>query len=540
MSPLFRQWFTGLSVIALLVTSTPPSGAAQTSATYSRMVLDETHGRIYAIDLVSQNVSVLAVTTLGVVETIPLGSAPAGLDVAPDGSELAVALPNVNELAFVNLQNTATITHVTVPTGGSTIPNPYDVKYGRAGRLYVANGADPQQMVVFDTQTHTPITQASWYGVERARLALTPDRNALYVGQGGWLERVDISTDAITRTAQATYNTIGVGGLCVLDNTRIATSGGQIVQADLGANLLQVTEWGFDLACSPTGDRIYLSRAPFIYAFDTTTGELLWSFDFKTNLGALQINATGDHLYVSTSLGVKALGTDVRPRVYLPALHAPKFGIFGRVTLNNAPLPNVGLSLSRRSTNGNMWTTYATTGSDGSYLFSNPPTLSAGQWYVIEYQSGEFANPDHVYRWTLPDITQFTYGGSLDVGSFDVANITHVAPAQLSVVRLPQTFQWTTRDAFPDETYEFAVYDPADQDPWFAVNVGHEDRYTLQTLPLTFGLNTPYYWTARIHSANGGLGLMHFVYTVQFLDRGAPAFFGLDPRADAIGWSRGP
>lgn len=516
-------------VIGLALTPMPTSLSAQSGLPYQLLVLDEPHQRVFAVELGGSSVQVLSLSDLQVIQTVPLGSPIRGLDLSPDGRELAVALPNVNQLTVVNLQNTAIMTQVVIPAG-AYVPSVYDVLYGREGRLYVSDADSAHHLMVFDTHTKTLIAQSPWSSVPNGRLTLTADNHTLYAGYETGLQRFDVTTDAITVTAQQPNTLARILELCILGQDRVATSDGRILPADLSSVLVQLPQWGLHMACSASGDRVYLTNGSLVYAFDATSGEVLRTWDFHTSLGALQLNEAGDRLYVATGHGLAWLGTELAAPIYLPALYSPKLGLYGRVTLNTAPLAGAVLTLYRTDAQGQTNFGSVATASDGAYFFPHPLPLDAGQGYRVEYQNPNLDQDDRVFQWRTQEITHFSSYDSIDLGSFDVATVVSVSPATGASVRLPQTFQWTVRDMFPDETYEFVLYYPAMREPSLAVQLGHVDRYTLPSVPATILLNSPYDWTARIHSANGGTGIPYPSFEVRFIDRGPNAMFAVDPR----------
>ncbi len=81
---------------------------------------DEARQQLYGSDRSGGKVDVISMSTLQVLSSIPVGSQPAGIDLDPNGDELAVALYGQGEIAFVDLDALTVITDV-VPADGSSL-----------------------------------------------------------------------------------------------------------------------------------------------------------------------------------------------------------------------------------------------------------------------------------------------------------------------------------------------------------------------------------------------------------------------------------
>lgn len=114
--------------------------------------------RAYVTNNGSDNVSVVNLTTLAVIATIPVGNNPAGIAVTPDGSRVYVANYGSDSVSVIS---TATNTVInTFPVGGG----PQGVSVTRDGAyLYVANSND-NTVTVYDTATDTQVGTAIGVG----------------------------------------------------------------------------------------------------------------------------------------------------------------------------------------------------------------------------------------------------------------------------------------------------------------------------------------------------------------------------------------
>lgn len=526
---LLHLSFIGLLALGGLAPRVAPTRAA--TGVYRDLVLDEARDRIYASGgAAGAAVAILSLTTLQPVGSLPLAAEAAGLDLAPGGGELAVAVPDAHQLVFVDLDATQVITTV-LPTYAGQPSRLVDVVYGRPGRLYATGAFDfsrPDAVHVFDTTTYTDLVQGGAAASGPTQLAVTADGTQLYLIAPAVslhdLFRFDVSTDALTQTAQRTV--MAAGGLnvaqhaCLLDDGRLATDSGQIWSADLSAPAQTLSAQGTEVACS--GQALYFTEGTTVRAVAAGSGQTLWTFNLGVASGPVRLNAAGDRVYVSTASGVRAFGTTVQPRAYLPELHAPRFGIYGRVTLNGVPTAQRMVQLQRWKDSRWLTLLYTLTDARGDYLLVNPPSLEADWRYRVVVES---VVPGEVHSWTTASITTFQTGASLDLGSFDIAGILPLAPGDGAVVGLPQTFQWTTRPASPDDRYAFDLYQTCCfYEEFFTGALGYVDRYTLTGVPAGFQAtgSHDYRWEPVILDAQGGYGLSQAAFAIGFQPAALP------------------
>jgi 5-hydroxyisourate hydrolase-like protein (transthyretin family) len=201
-------------------------------------------------------------------------------------------------------------------------------------------------------------------------------------------------------------------------------------------------------------------------------------------------------------------------------------GIYGRVTLNGAPISGVALQL--RFYNGSVWTTISntTTLADGSFAFVNAPTLAAGQRYYVRYENA--AQTDgRLFLWSTRELSSFVAGSSVEIGNFDIADVALQLPGGGATVSLPYAFQWVRRPATTGDSYGIEIYDPADYSPrWLSPLVGYNGSYTLSGLDAALSTNTNYAWDVIISAADGGSGVSRMARQVRFANRGTRALNG--------------
>jgi hypothetical protein len=179
-------------------------------------------------------------------------------------------------------------------------------------------------------------------------------------------------------------------------------------------------------------------------------------------------------------------------------------GIYGHVTLNGSDIGGVTLEL--RYYNGSTWSTRASTNtaSDGIYKFLGVPNLNSGQWYFVRFLNDEWIS-GRIYYWSTRYINSYN-GEDLHIGDFDIADIPQTYPSDGANIRLPYSFQWTVRTATPSDNYELNLFDPADYNTDWFMNVGYVNNHTLDCLPNNFSTGKVYGWEMGVYSPDGGYG----------------------------------
>jgi hypothetical protein len=287
-----------------------------TSERYFDIAIDEARDRIYGSRRSVGVVDVLDLDSLDVLASVPIGSEPTGLDVSPDGAELAVALFGQGEIAFVDLE-TLDIEARAVPDVTDGPNRPFDVLYGRPGRLYsVGNpGSSGLDYVhVFDTATHTEVGRSAETMRAAPRLAMTADHTTLFVSQVTFspqqIYRFDISTDTPGETARGPHGPVQVNTLAVTpDGGTVFSSRGQVWSGDLGTQSGDFTSPGEEIEYSAAHHRFFVTVGSSVVEFDATTHAPVRIHRLASAGGPVRVS--GDTIYISTDLGleVRTAGT---------------------------------------------------------------------------------------------------------------------------------------------------------------------------------------------------------------------------------------
>ncbi len=218
---------------------------------YNDFVFDIPRGLIYGTD-VSGRIDVIDADTADVVDSylLPSGANPIGIDLSPNGSELAVALNGLEKLLFINPETGATIAEATPQLSDSmNYTNlPFDVVYGRDGRLYSdgnpgSGGTD--YLHVINTLTHQWIAKSAYPMTLRtgAELVLRGDKQYIYANETfspNSIYVLDARTDAVVKLYKGVSSEISAHTFTVLpDGSKIFTSAGQVwdgtMQSQMGS-----------------------------------------------------------------------------------------------------------------------------------------------------------------------------------------------------------------------------------------------------------------------------------------------------------------
>jgi outer membrane protein assembly factor BamB len=169
---------------------------------YFEVALDETRGWIYCSDSAGDKVDVISMTTLQLIKSFNLssGANPKGIALNPDGSELAVAQYGASSILFLDPTNGDVVASIT-PAGTHGLNVPWDVVYGRPGRLYSSGSPSSygiDYIHVIDTTTHTEINKSGYIIRNSPFLTISADKNSLFANDSGKFSKFDISTDTIS------------------------------------------------------------------------------------------------------------------------------------------------------------------------------------------------------------------------------------------------------------------------------------------------------------------------------------------------------
>ena len=295
---------------------------------YFEMVVDETRGWIYGSDPAGNKIDAISIDTLQLVKSFQLidGAAPKGIALSSDGSEIAVAQFGAASILFLD-PDTDQVLATLVPDVTVGPNKPWDVIYGRVGRLYSSGHPDSSGLDyihVIDSTSHTEVSKSSYIIRSAPSLAISSDKNRLYANQATFspnkLYKFDISTDTLPdptstpHTSGFTANTY----LILNDESKIFTSTGQVWSnpEDL-ANSVQLGSFddsGYLAEISSSNLLAVVSnntpgQVTMVDLTDYSTASTLLLPSIST-VGASAITSDESKLFVSTSSGIKVINLD--------------------------------------------------------------------------------------------------------------------------------------------------------------------------------------------------------------------------------------
>src|SRR5687768_15935444 len=311
---------------------------AASQVQYLDLVVDETRGVLYGADKTGNKIDVISMADLSVTTSYLLvsGALPTGIDLSPDGNELAVAQSGLSRVKFINLADGTTSETPSALSGSSTKVT--DVLYGRPGVLYAlsSNG-----LHVINTTIVPHAEDAAQYIPDNSSAysegfgAISSDKNTLYYVTGtcctGYnrLSKFNISS-GLAKPVESNYTYVYGSGsrtnirLNLIDANTLLTSFGTIYDTSTFAPVARNGQ-----VASPT---VALASRDFYVTFfnNTSTPDVLYFLDRQSSYkisslamvsgtpGALAATNDGGTLFVSSTggmtkfdIGTTPLGTPI-------------------------------------------------------------------------------------------------------------------------------------------------------------------------------------------------------------------------------------
>jgi len=319
---------TSKGMISVDLSEFPP-GATQPlpkgSSAYFDLVADDTRQVLYGSNTTGHKIDIISMQTRDVVGSIRFnnGSSPKGIDISPDGNELAVALNGGSSIAFVNLNNKNIIT--LVPDTAFFMNDkyndnkPYDVIYGKEGYLYstgspYSSGID--YIHVIDTNSHLEINRSSIVIRNGPTLAISSDKNVLYVNDDIYVSpqkiyKFDVTSGELSDLEMSPHTDLLHLRKFLLsaDDSKIFTDSGQVWNSSLVGTIGTTGQAG-TLALLPTHSAIAVivdnSEDDTLFFFDTNKyyGLKRYTFPALGTIGAAIASSSGERLFVSSETGM--------------------------------------------------------------------------------------------------------------------------------------------------------------------------------------------------------------------------------------------
>jgi YVTN family beta-propeller protein len=243
----------------------------------------------YITNYSSNTVSGIDTATNTVIATVPVGRAPYGVAVTPDGSRVYVT-NNVDSSVSVIATATNMVIGSPIPVG----PSPLGVAVTPDGsRAYVAN-IESDTVTVINTTTNTVVPPPIPVGPRPVGVAVTPDGSKVYVGNLG-------NFDPSCGPVPCKPGTLSV--ISTVSNTVIKT--------------IPVGSLPQGVAVTPDGSRVYVagylaSDVGAVWVIDTATDTVITLVTVGNNPRGVAVSPEGSKVYVSISASF--FSEDYRPR----------------------------------------------------------------------------------------------------------------------------------------------------------------------------------------------------------------------------------
>ncbi|HEY3663694.1 MAG TPA: putative Ig domain-containing protein [Chthoniobacterales bacterium] len=215
------KFFLRTSLATALLFSTALTSPAQTTGsdnlvarfalTAQRFVADPARQRIYASLPADGSVAVLSSNPVNLLQTIPVGLAPAGMALSADGLSLYVALSGTTRIAVVDLTTLTTLQPLFIDV------KPWQVAAGLSNRLYITPFDAGDGLLQVDAMTGATQATLDANPGPQGLLQMSPDRKTLYFGDTqlnpSTLKRYDVSTETPALEETSAPSSTGDGGV---------------------------------------------------------------------------------------------------------------------------------------------------------------------------------------------------------------------------------------------------------------------------------------------------------------------------------------
>lgn len=260
------------------------------------MLADPVRPMVYVCDKDGGNVSFYNASTGALICSIWVGEHPMALDLSADGGTLFVTVPQLNEVAVIDVEERELARSISLDF------SPLIVKDGRTDRLYIS-GYDDGKVRVLELSTGTTLhTVDVYYDATSLNeypftvsIEVSPDGNTLLATALGvnpsWLLKYDISLDEpelldkdyslLAGMAEQAFNwTAGVVYTAALDCSVVERT--SIDTLDKLPNMAPLNRGIAAISLSPDGNILYVltfGPLPAIWALDAHGNTSMWSVE---------------------------------------------------------------------------------------------------------------------------------------------------------------------------------------------------------------------------------------------------------------------
>jgi len=256
----------------------------------------------YVPNAISNDVSVIDTTTNSVITSIPVGDAPEGVCVSPDGVRVYVANRNSGDVSVIDTGTNTVIDTIPIGLYPMGLAVSTDNNY-----LYVGSRS---YLYIVDTATDT-VVDSVYIGLYIYGMATTPDGQSVYIAQWGVGKFFVFDTTLNQIVDQVRFVPFGqpYGVAASPDNTRVYvtiddTMG--VIDTSDNSILARIVIGGLlgELAVTPDGSKVYVTNRSTnnVYVIDTATNTVAATIPVGATTIGVSITSDGTLAYVTNFL----------------------------------------------------------------------------------------------------------------------------------------------------------------------------------------------------------------------------------------------
>jgi YVTN family beta-propeller protein len=298
-----------------------PSGPAPEGDKARMVALRPDGSEAVAVNIFSDNVSIVDTGTLATAAIIPVGNRPAEVEITPDGTKAVVANLDSDFVSILNLDS-RTVTNVTISTRGSEIEISPDGQYAYVA-VVVTDGvwridlatltvAGPELLTGNMGSINYPYFQSSGMTLSHDGGTLVTcnsfSNTVSIIDTGTWsvVSTLTVGTFPVRATFSADDSLIYVSSRDDDRITEIANAGSSSVVL----RTIPVGDWPYEMVLAPGGSTLYVANylSENIGVVNLASGSMTSTIALPDPPAGIAIDPTGDFLYAATGTWSVSLG----------------------------------------------------------------------------------------------------------------------------------------------------------------------------------------------------------------------------------------
>jgi len=212
------------------------------------------------------------------------------------------------------------------------------------------------------------------------------------------------------------------------------------------------------------------------------------------------------------------------PTVYLPLVIKAAGGtpppsdgsIYGTVTAIGEPAASIDLTLWYDTDILREPITTTTTLSDGSYAFTDVPSLNVGESYYAVYMNA--ITPEFLNYYRTPKLNSYTAGTNVYLSDFDIGNIDLISPEDFGIETVPVEFTWNVRPEMTTDSYKLVIHNITSLDIIYeSEKLGYVGLFRINDISeVPMVLDVKYLWEIWVYRPDGGNGISYEWWEITF------------------------